>query len=199
MIIIYIYKSQTDYLKMSIVEWLFFNSVMGKKNKKIQPALQINPDNTRMDQVMTQVNPIPNHQINIDEKYIEELYKSREYCVTEFDKGMTLISTGIFGISFAFIEKIVDLKKQTQGNSYLILGWSFLALSIVLSVSIHFINMHILDHYIQIFRKRKESKNMYFKKWSNLLIHSLNILTISLTIVGSLFIFYFIKINLPSK
>jgi hypothetical protein len=134
-----------------------------------------------------------------DDKYLEQLYKAREYSVSEFDKGITLISTGIFGISFAFIEKIVDLKNKTSDSWLLIYGWTFLAISIVLSVTNHFVNMRILDRYIKIFRTRKEKKHVTFKKMSNTIIHSINITTILLTIAGSLFILFFINKNMPSK
>ena len=70
-------------------------------------------------------------------QYIEKLYESLADSKSKFDKQVLWIASGAFGISFAFIEKIVKLNAATN-TSFLILTWSLYTLVIFISLFSHF-------------------------------------------------------------
>lgn len=129
----------------------------------------------------------------MEDKYLEELYKTLDYSSTEFDKSLTYISGGMLAVSFAFIEKIVVLKTAIF-KGLLIQGWYILGVSIVLSVIAHFVNVIILHQMIKYYKDEK--KTLKIQKVGNFVIQSLNALTLLLILIGSINIINFIKVNI---
>jgi hypothetical protein len=144
-------------------------------------------------------NPQPEAAFNSGDKhrdkFLERLYEERTYSYTEFDKGLTYISSGMMGVSFAFIDKIVKLEASIEGD-LLMAGWLILCIAIVLSVINHYLNLHLINKQIVKFRSLKKATNKLSVKFKNTTIQKLNIINVILIIHGSIFIIFFIFINL---
>lgn len=127
-----------------------------------------------------------------DRAYEQELYKALTYSNEQFDKHVLFIASGAFGISFAFIEKIVKLETAIC-KDYLINGWYFFAGVIFISLVNHFISIlsqrWTIVHYSDDNYKEKE------KSW-RYTIRTLNILMVIGLLIGAILLVSFIKLNI---
>jgi hypothetical protein len=105
-------------------------------------------------------------KINIASKF--EILK---YSIQHFDKAIVTIASGALGISFAFIDKIVDLKSKLEHRELLITAWYLFAIVIFISMLSHFISIysnrwaianHVYDSQPDILRKAFDKKNGQF-------------------------------------
>lgn len=126
-----------------------------------------------------------------DRAYVQELYKTLTYSNEQFDKHVLFIASGAFGISFAFIEKLVDLEEAVSTDC-LIQSWYAFAIVIFVSLISHFVSTLSLRWSISNYGKDNWDKIM--KRW-NYLIRSLNILMIFGLLIGSILLISFIKLN----
>jgi hypothetical protein len=132
-----------------------------------------------------------------EDSYKTELYKAYDYATTEFDKSLTLISSGMLAVSFAFIEKIVSLKEAKE-KDVLIDGWYMLGIAIVLSSVAHLINILLLRLVIVYHKQEDDIIQRGIRIGGDILIQSLNLITLALILIGSLDIIAFIKLNISN-
>lgn len=125
--------------------------------------------------------------------YLVELYKALDYSQTEFDKSLTYISSGILAISYAFIDKVVNLK-EAEFKALLIQGWIIISISIAISLLAHGASTVFLA--LSITHHGDEIKSRQIRNGSNIVVWMLNIVTITLLVIGSINIFNFIRVNL---
>jgi len=132
------------------------------------------------------------------EEYLTQLYKDLDYSSVEFDKSLTYVSSGVLAISYAFIDKIVNLEKSIF-NEYLITGWVIISISIFIALLAHYISILFQKAAIKHYKRQDDSKQEKIRKWSWRVIGGMNLLNIALILIGTLYIFYFININLNSQ
>jgi hypothetical protein len=135
------------------------------------------------------------YKIATRNQYIVNQY---DQCKT-FDQNIFFISSGIFGLSFSFLENIV--KNPQQNTKWIILlSWSLVLSSIVVSLSAYIINYYAYKKYIAIIDASitnatrilpiKESKNN-----SVFYAEIMNIINLALLILGMLFLMIYVGIN----
>jgi hypothetical protein len=132
------------------------------------------------------------HHYPEDEAYIQELYKTLNYSNEQFDKHVLFIASGALGISFAFIEKIVNLK-EAASKDLLIEAWRYFAAVIFVSLISHFVSS--LSIRWSISHYGEESWDKKSKQW-NYIIRGLNILMISGLLYATLSLINFINQNI---
>ncbi|MBX9448806.1 MAG: hypothetical protein KL787_03415 [Taibaiella sp.] len=129
------------------------------------------------------------------ENYLNELYKAYEYSTAEFDKSLTLISCGILGVSFAFIEKIVPIA-SAECKDLLINAWVILGIAIGISLIAHYLNIVFIKIVIKNYNSKNSPLEERVRKRSEIAIQLLNLITFLLTTIGTILIFIFIKKNI---
>lgn len=129
---------------------------------------------------------------NEDQQYIQELYKTYMYSGSQFDKQVLFIASGAFGLSFAFIDKLIPKISCAADKHYLIYSWSIFACVIFISLINHFISMYSIGWRI---KNPNDDKNPILQKL-NYWIRTLNILMILGLLTGSSLLIIFININL---
>ena len=118
-----------------------------------------------------------------------------KYSLEQFDKSVIYVASGCLGVSFAFIKDIItDLSKAVCKN-WLITSWMIFAFVIFISLVAHWISY--IAH-LQAERNYHLEDKLYNKiinqwSWS---IRIMNFLTILGILIGALYLFSFIKVNL---
>lgn len=130
-----------------------------------------------------------------EDNYLSLLYKIWEDCLTEYDKSMLFISSGMLIASFAFIEKIVSLATAVN-RALLIDGWWFLGASIFTSAIALYANAWVLRILIIFYKKVDENTHRRMRAWGDIIIQIFNAAALIFTIIGSLKIVEFLKLNL---
>lgn len=74
----------------------------------------------------------------------EALQKIKEKSEDDFEKYITYISAGGLGLSLTFIEKISPFSKSVALFT-LVLGWGFLALTLLVNLLSHFYSKKLID------------------------------------------------------
>jgi hypothetical protein len=118
------------------------------------------------------------------------LYKVLTYSNTQFDKQVLFIASGAFGVSFAFIDKLIPQLDLAIDKFYLIYSWYAFACVIFTSLLSHFISMLSIRWRIENPENEKGMKN-----W-NRSIRGLNIIMILGLLIGSFLLIKFINLNL---
>ena len=127
-----------------------------------------------------------------DDKHLDQKYKTLDYCNEQFDKSIVFIASGAFGISFAFIDKIVPLKTALI-KEYLINSWYIYSIVVFVSLAAHFVGA--MANRWAISAEENDSYNLKVKIW-NWSIRSMNIAMIAGLLYGSVLLIQFIKYNL---
>jgi hypothetical protein len=131
--------------------------------------------------------------LNTDtDPYEQELYKTLNYSNEQFDKHILFIASGALGISFAFIEKIVDLENASCKN-LLINSWYLFAAVVFISLLSHFVSIMALRWNIRNYNKDKES---WITTCWNLTVRSLNIIMMLGLLLGTILLIKFISVNI---
>ena len=132
---------------------------------------------------------------NSSDKDREAFQKAIENSENDFEQKLTYLSAGALVLSFAFIEKIVNIEK----SSYLVLliiAWGFLILTLSLNLVSHLVSKHFivksqneldneLNYYVLILRIKKR----------NSIIDCINWISVALFLLGIVFIVTFTSIN----
>lgn len=126
------------------------------------------------------------------DSYLQELYKTLNYSNEQFDKHVLFIASGALGISFAFIEKLVDLESATCKN-FLINAWYCFATVVFVSLLSHFVSIMALRKHIKHYDEETENSNSKYWNWA---VRALNILMMLGLLVGTILLIYFIKENI---
>lgn len=135
-----------------------------------------------------------------NDEYQKEQYAALKYSNEQFDKSLGFIASGSLGISFAFIEKIVNLH-TAQNKQFLFSSWYIFSSVIFLSLITHFVS--ILANRWSIVNVCNENStpeevrdyNFTRKVW-NTIIRASNVIMIVGIFVGMLFLISFIQHNL---
>lgn len=125
--------------------------------------------------------------------HLKEKYEALKYSYEQFDKNILLIASGALGISFSFIEKLVDLKTATY-KGFLISSWTIFGIVIFLSLLVHFISIRAIAWAIE-----HESDSDDFRKGNtrrNWWIRSGNISMMVLLLIGMTLLISFVKTNI---
>lgn len=135
------------------------------------------------------------------DEYSKEQYATLKYSNEQFDKNVQFIASGALGISFAFIEKIVQMNKAIC-KYQLIYAWYIFVFVIFISLIAHFVSVIANRWAIEnqcADDDTYEVQIAYFKKvnykW-NYPIRGLNILMILGLLVGLLYLISFIQNNI---
>lgn len=126
------------------------------------------------------------------ETYVQELYKALYYSSEQFDKNVLLIASGALGISFAFIENLVDLNKAISKN-ILIHSWYWFAGVIFISLVSHFVSSLSIRWTVENINSNSLENGR--KRW-NIGIRILNAIMIIGLLVGTVLLINFIQQNL---
>lgn len=127
-----------------------------------------------------------------DDNYTNEQYQALRYSNEQFDKNVLYIASGALGISFAFIEKIVDLKTAIN-KTVLICSWYCFAGVIFIS---------LLAHFVSIMVNRWAITNAHHKNYKriecicNWTVRGLNISMIFGLLTGIILLVHFINLNI---
>lgn len=131
----------------------------------------------------------------------DEFYKTLTYSNTEFDKQVLFIASGTFGVSFAFIDKVVRIQEASNKN-LLICSWYILGATIFLSLFAHF--MSIMANRWAIKNcppkentdEKKEAHYCRKEKYWNFSIRAINLIMIISLLTGIIFFINFINCNI---
>ncbi len=110
-----------------------------------------------------------------------------------FEKNLTYISAGALGISLTFIEKIVKLD-ESNGLHFLIIGWVLLVVTLAINLMSHLISKYFILKSQKEYNNKVENLIPKIEK-RNMIIDSINWLTVILLILGIASIVVFTSIN----
>lgn len=132
------------------------------------------------------------------EKIQEVIGKTEDY----FEEKLTYISAGALGLTLTFIEKIIPLT-DSVGTVFLVMGWGFLVMTLLLNLSSHLISKQYLFKTQMELDKSNDSnhlKDIYSKVIKrNKRTDCINWITVGLLILGISFIVTFVSINSFNK
>lgn len=127
----------------------------------------------------------------LNDKYLDRLFDAYSESAKQFDKQILYIASGSIGISFSFIQKIVDLSKSGY-NWLLITSWITLTIVVLLSLTSHYIAFKALNKQLELFYQENKIKA---QKLNNV-VKFLNISMIALLILGIALLILFVGINI---
>lgn len=73
----------------------------------------------------------------------------------EFYKYIALFAAGSFGVSFAFIDKIVPFREALH-KPVIVAGWACFAVALILNAAIHLVSAAIHGRYCDVIRKNTQ-------------------------------------------
>ena len=135
------------------------------------------------------------HYIAIRNDYAKNQY---DQCKS-FDQNIFIISSGIFGVSFSFLQNVVKTPLKNIGW-ILILSWSLILSSIIVSLLAYIINYYAYKTAIDIIdiKIRNETSQVKMKEPNNQnqkIAEIMNIINLVLLIVGMIFLMLYVSIN----
>ena len=127
-----------------------------------------------------------------NDKYTDEQYQALKYSNEQFDKNVLYIASGALGISFAFIEKIVNLK-VAHCKELLISSWYLFAGVIFISLIAHFVSIMVNRWAIANANHKNYNRNTCVFNWC---VRILNIFMIIGLFIGIILLIKFIYLNI---
>lgn len=128
-------------------------------------------------------------------KYQEQLFKIIVAQAEKFDQKIILISGGAFTIASVFIEKVVNLK-NALGKVNLLIALSLFAAATIIGLLSHFLSMQAHVWASNNYDEMDYDRFLSMRRIWNIIIHTLNYITLTMLILGSIFLLYFIKTNI---
>lgn len=132
------------------------------------------------------------------EKIQEVIGKTEDY----FEEKLTYISAGALGLTLTFIEKIIPLT-DSVGTVFLVMGWGFLVMTLLLNLSSHLISkQYLFKTQIELDKSNdtKNLKDIYLKVIKrNKRTECINWITVGLLIFGISCIVTSVSINSFNK
>lgn len=125
--------------------------------------------------------------IENDKTYLSELYKVRQYSVTQFDKQISFIASGALILTIGFIEKVVPFD-TAKCISLLIIAWGSFSLALMANLFSLIFSLNAIDMSI---RSNEESGRTF-----NTIVVVLNWISIILISLGITFSVIFISLNI---
>jgi hypothetical protein len=142
--------------------------------------------------------------MSVYERHIKDWYEYRAIQVDQdakFTKSVLTLSAGAFGVSFAFIDKIVPLKEATYAG-ILVASWGFLAAALVFGIAGHLASSFIHGAYCDaihmgIMHSYNGVPYTWTKRWYHGVVTSaLEIATFAAFIGGIVCLVVFVLLNL---
>lgn len=129
--------------------------------------------------------------IEDDKPYYEQLSKAYFESSVQFDKQILFIASGALGISFTFINDIVDLN-CANWKALLFISWILFLLVILFSLLSHYFSKQAINFKMKNIDKENDKESD--KQNSRVVV--LNKLMIAFNILGLLGLLSFVFINL---
>lgn len=138
-----------------------------------------------------------NEQISEWKEFRKSVYENKLKSEDDYEKYLTLISSGALGLSITFIEKIVNLEHATC-KGLLILGWVFLTITLFGSLLSHFFSRKYSEKTIDDIDDSSIEYDVLSKKLEkrNSKLECFNIVNISTLFSGIVLIIIFISTNI---
>lgn len=129
-----------------------------------------------------------------DIEYKKQVNESLKNTIEQFDKSITYIASGAFAISFAFIDKIVQVHEAGY-NYLLIVALALFAMVVLLSLVYHYVS--IQQHHDYMLKYNALSNEQRIEEWKKKtrIINRSSIIKIIGLIAGSVFLFTYILLN----
>ena len=119
-----------------------------------------------------------------------------------FENKLSTISAGALGLTLTFLEKIIPVDNSISAT-FLIIGWTFLVLTLLLNLVSHMISKYFLRKTIVELDKNETSddfESIYSKVIKrNRKIDCLNWISVIILILGISFIVLFASVNIMHK
>lgn len=128
-----------------------------------------------------------------EDLYKQELYKTLTYSNEQFDKQILFIASGALGVSFAFIDKLIELRKSIR-KELLIDSWYLLSIVILIALVSHFISLQSIRWSIANYENEVKIERGNYK-W-NLVIRVLNVSMMIGLFAGVIRLIQFINLNI---
>ena len=126
-----------------------------------------------------------------DKTYYEQLSKAFFFFFLQFDKQILFISSGALGLSFTFIQDIVDL--ETADNKWLLItAWILFIAVIFLSLISHYISIQAINKRIENIEKVNDSNSEALNK----IVKFLNRIMILFIMLGLITLISFVFDNI---
>lgn len=126
-----------------------------------------------------------------DKTYYEQLSKVFFESSIQFDKQILFISSGALGLSFTFIQDIVDL--ETADNKWLLItAWILFIAVIFLSLISHYISIQAINKRIENIEKVNDSNSEALNK----IVKFLNRIMILFIMLGLITLISFVFDNI---
>lgn len=128
--------------------------------------------------------------------YVEHQYDQSKQC----DQNLFYISSGVFGISFTFIDKVVST--PTQETKWLIItSWSLILFCIIASLLAYIINYYghkCAIQYIDFLIDKNSKANEYYCKLTilTILAEIMNVINLVALSSGLVFLLIYIAFNI---
>lgn len=127
-------------------------------------------------------------------EYKGELKRFMEKSQDSFEKQLSFISAGAFGVTMAFIDKIVGNLKETTCTRLLIIGWLFLGLTFIVNLFSHVFAVKVYYRTIKEMDDKKYSQALLASRIKK--INYLNTISIISLLLGIAIIVIFISYNI---
>jgi hypothetical protein len=129
-------------------------------------------------------------------EFRKSVFENKIKSEDDYEKYITLISSGALGLSITFIEKIVPLNNATE-KWILIVGWIQLTVTLFISLLSHFYSRRYSEKTIEDVDNYLEyeliSENITRRNKS---LENFNLLTITTLFLGIISIVIFVSINI---
>ena len=120
----------------------------------------------------------------------QNLDKSQDY----FEKQLTYISAGTFGISMFLVEKVVKDIVHSKSKLLLIISWTLLALTLIINLCSHFFAVKF--NYLNIEEIDNNTYDFTKSVTRNKTIKALNLITLISLSIGIIMLVLFLILNI---
>ena len=137
---------------------------------------------------------------DLRDKSNEAVNKIKEKSEDDFEKQLIFIASGALGISFVFLEKLVNLSKSIHLWT-LTVAWVCLALSLCVNLWSHYLTKNLADKSIDDQDDHRDGKMDYEHLCNNIkrrnsTIDQVNYFSIAALFLGLTFLITFVTINI---
>lgn len=114
--------------------------------------------------------------------------------IQDYAKYLMLVSSGIFSVSFLFIEKIAT--PPIKGKILLLLAWICFSATVIIIILSFFLSSNAFDKEILILDSNQAGENKNYSNTWNILVIISNILSLIVFVLGFVFLLIFAYKNL---
>lgn len=129
------------------------------------------------------------------DEYLNQLYKAWDDSFKEFNKKLTFVSSGIFAVSYAFIDKVVELPKAKEKGT-LVFGWELVGIAIFITLLGFAFDVLFNWFAISYYAPKDDARQRRVRHASAWTAFLISVASLVLLVIGSLNIISFIKQNI---